>query len=116
MPVNDDELAFTGEVGVYSLSSGDVPVPGSGIAAPPFYPPRTLGRGQGKHAVAVDNAVGAIALYGTPLYHSTQQLLAFFYAKQQIAFGTGSVTFKCHWLWMEPTLFTASREGWIQHD
>jgi len=54
-----------------------------------------------------------------PYLHTSQQLLATWYAQDNAGFDNGTVTFTVNWLWMEPSLFTVDIQdgrvlGWQQ--
>ena len=100
-------MTLVGQPGLYNLVSGVPPEVGSGKKAPDFTPPGYLGLG--------------VRLKGTPLIsrgitltHHAQQLYAIEYGRTQTDFDNDTVTFNCHWAWMEPTLFTISSTGWVQ--
>lgn len=104
-----------GGPGYYGTTSGIPPVLGAGEAAPAYTPPATLEQPADVPRRLAEMSDGSTELYGTPLFHSTQQLYAYQHGRHILSeLGVDAVTFPVVWSWMPETLFTVSHTGWVQ--
>lgn len=108
-------MSVIGVVGTYSKTSGlNPPVLGSGTPLPKFVPPKTLQGASDSAILGMELLDGTSQLFGTPLTHAAQQMLAFAYGKSSLGFGGDTVSFSVDWFWIPSGLFTVNREGWVQ--
>lgn len=104
-----------GEAGTYGKAFGlNPPILGAGTIGIKFVPPRTLQGSSNATILGMELLDGTSQLFGTPLTHAAQQLLAFAHGKASLGFGGDTVSFPVEWAWMPSGMFTVDREGWVQ--
>ena len=107
-------MTFEGQPGPWATRIGSASlVLGDGMMLEDFYPMARLEAPTDPTSLAYELRKGLHKLYGTPLLHHSQQMLAIQYGHSK-SFGGAAVTFKCHWLYYQPGLVTVRGDDLIQ--
>ena len=109
-----ENARFQGQPGPWAPVIGSTSLTlGAGMELEDFFPASRLEAPTDPSSLAYELGKGLHKLYGTPLLHHSQQMLAIQYGHSK-SFGGSSVTFKCHWSYYEPGTVTVRGENLIQ--
>ena len=109
-----ENTAFDGQPGPWTERIGTSSLKlGAGLEFEDFYPMPRLLAPSDPSSLAYELSKGLHKLYGTPLLHHSQQMLAIRYGHTK-SFGGAAVTFRCHWLYYQSGLVTVRGENLIQ--
>ena len=109
-----ENMRFDGQPGPWAARIGSTSLTlGAGMMFDDFYPMTRLVAPTDPSSLAYELQKGLQKLYGTPLLHRTQQMLAIRHGHTK-SFGGAAVTFKCHWLYYQPGLVTVRGDDLIQ--
>ena len=107
-------MTFDGQPGVWAARIGTSSLKlGDGMEFADFTPMARLEAPTDPTSLAYELRKGLHKLYGTPLLHHSQQMLAIQYGHTK-SFGGSPVTFRCHWLYYQSGLVTVRGENLIQ--
>ena len=107
-------LTFEGQPGPWATRIGTTNLKlGEGMMFEDFTPMARLEAATDPSSLAYELSHGLHKLYGTPLLHHSQQMLAIQYGHTK-SFGGAAVTFQCHWSHYETGLVTVRGENLIQ--
>lgn len=107
-------MTFDGQPGPWTERIGTSSLKlGAGMEFEDFYPMARLEAPTDPSSLAYELGKGLHKLYGTPLLHHSQQMLAIRYGHTK-SFGGAAVTFKCHWSHYESGTVTVRGDNLIQ--
>lgn len=105
---------YTGVAGTYATVSGQPPIAEDCTDVAGFKPARSFLPATDVNVQIYERTTNSAMLYGTPLTHHGQQLLAFEYGLDAMGFDEAPVGFMVEWAWMPPSMFYVSKDGWRQ--
>ena len=110
----DVNMTFEGQPGPWATRIGSTNLKlGDGMTFEDFTPMERLIPPSDPTSLSFELRQGLNKLYGTPLLHHSQQMLAIQYGHTK-SFGGSPVTFQCHWSHYETGMVTVRGENLIQ--